>query len=148
MIVKMIFSLLLTLTLLQVPDFPATQELPELDQKICSLKVVVCPDEIPLELQEFNNFSPSNNGLANITCYTADTTGAWSNSLSLGDIAVRDYSIPRWTKIEIEGLGVYTVQDHLLSNSRADFDIYFGGYENEQKCNEFGRQFRNYKILD
>lgn len=76
---------------------------------------------------------------ADITEYCAtgsrNAAGRWPQ---IGDVAVLDRSIPFGTRVHIEGLGDYVVEDWVGYGT--DFDIYAGGGGDcEAHASAFGR---------
>lgn len=63
-----------------------------------------------------------------------NAAGRWPQ---IGDVATLDRSIPFGTRVHIEGMGDYVVEDRVGYGT--DFDIYAGGGDCESRASNFGR---------
>lgn len=116
------------------------KEVKEID--FCGLKDVVCEDEsewITAEFSAYNNVESQ--------CDSSPDTTASNKKIKGGEkwVAVNGYEFG--TKIEIEGMGIYTVEDRM--NRRYginNIDILF--HKDTEKALEFGRKKLRYRVIN
>lgn len=91
--------------------------------------------------------SASASTFANVTMYCStgsrNAAGRWPQ---VGDVATMDRSIPFGTRVHIEGLGDYVVEDRIGYGS--DFDIYGGSGDCEARATAFGRHYLRVTVYD